>query len=97
MERQPALEWEGPDEDGDVIVRLTGVEGWLMAADGKTQKEALGNLGEGMMLAAFPETQLELAARAMRKVLTPELLEEVLQHLDPLAAFVKVLRESDDG
>lgn len=47
----PALEWQGPDEDGDVIVSLIGVEGWHITGHGKTHREALAVLGEAMHMA----------------------------------------------
>ena len=34
-------------------------------------------------------------ASAMRKMLPPPLLEQVIEHMDPLGAFVRVLRAED--
>lgn len=50
-ERMPRLEWEGPDDDGDLVVRLRGAAGWGIASHGKTWQQALHLLGEGLDLA----------------------------------------------
>lgn len=42
----PYLLWEGPDEDGDMIVHLRGIKGWGLATHGPTAKDALVALAE---------------------------------------------------
>ena len=39
------------------------------------------------------EEAFRLLASAMRKVLPPELLRQVIEHCDPLGAFLKELRK----
>jgi hypothetical protein len=48
---RPTLAWEGPDAEGDLIVRLVGAPQWSIAAHGKTWEEALHRLGGALELA----------------------------------------------
>ena len=50
----PSLVWEGPDEDGDLIVRLVGMPDWHLIGHGKTCSEALACIGEAMAAAGEP-------------------------------------------
>lgn len=43
------------------------------------------------------EQALRMLAGAMKKVLPPALLKEVVDHCDPLSAFIKELGEVRDG
>jgi len=56
---RPQLLWEGPDEDGDLIVRLSTERGLI--AHGATSEEALGRLGAVLMMAFTPEPEPEEA------------------------------------
>jgi hypothetical protein len=51
------------------------------------------HVGEGLPHILPPAVDVQTLARAMRKVLPPDLLEQVLAHLDPLTPFVAALRQ----
>lgn len=51
----PQLQVSDRDANGDIVIRLTGVDGWHLAAHGESVEMALGRLGEAMMLAAAPD------------------------------------------
>lgn len=44
-----------------------------------------------------PDPQLAHLASAMKKVLPPDLLAEVIAHLDPLTPFLKAIRDRAEG
>lgn len=48
MPTNPMLEWTEPDEDGDYVVALRGVENWHIAAHGPTHKIALEKLADAI-------------------------------------------------
>lgn len=56
------------DADGDYIVSLNGHNHWHLAAHGATISEALGRLGEAMMLAADEDAAALRLAEAKRLV-----------------------------
>ena len=56
--------------------------------DAKWNKEAFEFVGASLSGSA-PSTQLQVLASALKKVLPPQLLQEVIDHCDPLAAFLR--------
>lgn len=51
---QPQLKWEGPDEDGDLVVSLVGMPKWHILGHGRTHAEALACIGGGLAVAGDP-------------------------------------------
>jgi hypothetical protein len=47
------------------------------------------------IVSAEQESKLKQLASGMRKVLPPKLLQEVIDHCDPLSAFLRELRGTD--
>lgn len=55
----------------------------------------LGAAYGGALKGDRPSNDVETLARAMKKVLPPQLLAEVIAHLDPLTPFVEFLQRKD--